>query len=410
MESPEAYSGRAMPVPGWPAGAHAAWEAAGRLPWAELFEPAIALAEDGYPFDTYTYLLTRMGPLSGRTAEGRALFMRDGRSLEVGDPYRQPMLARTLRALADGGPPAFYEGEFAHEYVKVAQEYGGKITLADMARWHERPDVRPTALVGDYYGHQIVTEGGLLVYALHLFQAAGIDTLDESETVYAQVRVLEEVFAATRLYTKETHDQFIDRDYAHSRIEDVLNGPLRATSFGQFWSNTATLAARDAAGNVAWLVHSLNTPNIFGTGIVVGGQFVVRAISKTHARIGDLLAPGLFAKIALCRDGKPYMIAASPGYSCVHAPLQVIAAHIPRGIDALDANAAPRFALPSPATVNLQPFESHYDPSVFQLLSERGVSHMQCAPSLGVVTTMVVEGDQVHAVSDVRGRPAAAAF
>ena len=157
-------------------------------------------------------------------------------------------------------------------------------------------------------------------------------------------------------------------------------------------------------------MHSLNTPNVFGTGIVVGGQYVVRAISKTHARIGDLLAPGLFSKVALVRDGKPQAIAASPGYSCVHAPLQALVGMVPLGLDALAANAAPRFALPTPATVNLQPFESHYSPSVFQLLEERGVGYMECAPSLGNVMTMLLDGDRAHVVSDVRGRPAAAAF
>jgi gamma-glutamyltranspeptidase/glutathione hydrolase len=410
MESPEAYSGRAMPVPGWPAGAHAAWERGGRLPWADLFEPAIALAEEGFPLDTYAFFLYRMGPLSGRTAEGRELFMRDGRNLDVGDHVSQPALARTLRALAEGGPEAFYEGEFAQEYVSVAQARGGKITRADMAGWRSRPEVKPTPMMGDYYGCQIVTEGGLLVYGLHLFQAAGIDTLGEAEAVYAQVRVLEEIFNSTGDYSAETHDRFVDRAYAESRIDEVLNGQLRDTSFNQFWSNTATLAARDSDGNVAWLVHSLNTPNVFGTGIVVGGQYVVRAISKTHARIGDLLAPGLFSKVALVRDGKPQAIAASPGYSCVHAPLQALVGMVPLGLDALAANAAPRFALPTPATVNLQPFESHYSPSVFQLLEERGVGYMECAPSLGNVMTMLLDGDRAHVVSDVRGRPAAAAF
>src|SRR5262249_52396031 len=139
METPEAYSGRAMPVPGWPAGAHAAWEQSGRLPWAELLEPAISFAEDGYPFDSYTLSLLRTGPLSGRTDAGRDLFMRDGRYLEVGETYRQPALARTLRALADGGPAAFYEGAFAHEYVTVAKEWGGSITLDDLAGWRDRP-------------------------------------------------------------------------------------------------------------------------------------------------------------------------------------------------------------------------------------------------------------------------------
>ena len=149
---------------------------------------------------------------------------------------------------------------------------------------------------------------------------------------------------------------------------------------------------------------------MFGTGIVVGGQYVVRAISETHARIGDLLAPGLFSKVALVKDGKPHAIAASPGYSCVHAPLQALAGVVPLRLDALAANAAPRFALPSPATVNLQPFESHYAPSVFRLLDERGVGHMECAPGLGNVMTMTLDGDTTHVVSDVRGRPAATTF
>src|SRR5262249_20439716 len=184
----------------------------------------------------------------------------------------------TLRALADGGPAAFYEGEFADEYIRVAQERAGKITHADMAGWRGRPEGTATPLMGDYYGCQVVTEGGLLVYALHLLQAALIDTLEEAERVYAQVRVLEEVFNSTGTYSAANHDRYVDRAFAESRIDEVLHGPLRDTSFNQFWSNTATLAARDAEGNVAWLVHSLNTPNVFGTGIVVGGQYVVRAI------------------------------------------------------------------------------------------------------------------------------------
>jgi gamma-glutamyltranspeptidase len=410
MESAEAYGGRAMPVPGWPAGAHRAWEVGGRLRWAELLEPAIALADDGYPLDPRTFTLVRMGPLAARTAEGRELWMRDGRYLEVGDRFRQPALARTLRALADGGPAAFYEGAFAQEYVRVARERGGKLTLADMAGWRERPEVRPAALSGDYCGFQVVTEGALLVYALHLCQAAGVGELDEPGAVYAQVRVLEEIFHATREYSPTTHDQFVDPGYAESKIDAVLSAPLRPTSFAQFWSNTATLAVRDGDGNVAWLVHSLNTPNVFGTGIVVGGAYAVRAISRTHARVGDLLAPGLFSKVALFRDGQPYAIAASPGYACVHGSLQALVAHVQRQLDPPAANAAPRFALPNAATVNLQPFESHYSPAVFELLAQRGVPYMECSPSLGTVAMLVVDGDTVHAVSDGRSGAGAVAF
>src|SRR4029077_18856407 len=143
---------------------------------------------------------------------------------------------------------------------------------------------------------------------------------------------------------------------------------------------------------------------------VVGGQFVTRAIGRTHARIGDLLAPGLLTNVALFRDGQPSAIAASPGTSCVHGPLQVIAAHVPRGLDPLAANASPRFGLPSPMTAGLQPFEGHYPEAVFELLERRGIVHMQCAPSLGFVSTMVLGEESTHVVSDVRARAAATVF
>ena len=411
-ESPEAYSGRAMPVPSWPAGAHRAWEQDGRLSWARVLEPAIALADEGYALDVGTWARVRMGLLAARTAEGRELWMRDSRYLRVGEQFRQPALARTLRALAGGGPAAFYEGEFAQEYVAVARERGGSLTMGDMARWQERPDVRPAALVGDYGGFQVSSEGGLLVYALHLCQAADIGSLNEADAVFAQVRVLEEVFYATLEYTPATHDQFVDRGYAEARIDDVLNGPLRPTAFDQFWANTATIVARDGSGNTAWVVHSLNTPNVFGAGIIVGGAYAVRAISARHAREGDLLAPGLFAKIALYRDGRPHAIAASPGYSCVHSPIAFLVGLVQRGLEPLEAMAAPRFALPSPMTGNRQPFESHYPASVFAMLEERGLPYFESSPSgsFGGVNALVIEDDRVHALADVRGEGVAAAF
>jgi len=412
IESPEAYSGRAMPVPAWVAGAHRAWELGGRLPWPDLFEAAIALAQEGFDLYPEQYLRLRMGVTATRTAEGRAVWMRDGRNLQVGERVRQPALARTLRALADGGPAAFYEGEFARNYVATAQELGGRLTMADMARWRERATVHPLPLVGDYCGYQVGTDGALMVYALHLCQAAGIGSLDDAEAVYAQVRIMEETFHATRQYSPATHDQFVDRGYAESRINEVLTGPVRPTSFDLFWSNTNTIVVRDGAGNATWLTHSVNTPQLFGAGIMVDGAYAARAINATHARTGDLLMPGLHIKLALYRDGKPYSVATSPGFSGVHAPIAFTVGLVQRNLNPLAAVAAPRFALPSPMTGNRPPFESHYPRSVFAMLESRGMPYFKCSPMSGTgrVSALVIEDERVHAVHDVRGEGTAAAL
>src|SRR5262249_10507169 len=153
----------------------------------------------------------------------------------------------------------FYEGEFAAQYVKEAQERGGQLTREDMARWTERAVAAPTAFFGDYHGFQIATEGALSVYALHLCQASKLESLSNTEAVWAQVRILEETFYASEHYSDATHDEFVDREYAEAMVDETLKRSVRRTSVKQFNSNTNILAVRDATGNVAWLTHSINT-------------------------------------------------------------------------------------------------------------------------------------------------------
>jgi gamma-glutamyltranspeptidase / glutathione hydrolase len=405
----ESWGGRSMPVPGWVAGAYRSWQQGGRLAWSELFEHAIVLA-DGYACNSATYARMRPGlsmPLAARTAEGRSIWMPEGRYLEVGELVRQPALARTLRALAEAGPEAFYEGEFAREYIATNNKLGGRLTMADMANWRDNAVVCTADLVGDYCGHQIASiegHGGLMVYALHLAQAADIGSMSEAEAVYAQIRIMEEIFHATSRYSAATHREFIDRAYAVSRIHDVLKCALRPVSFSLFWANTEVLGVRDSHGGVAWVVHSINTATTYGAGILAGGAYAVRVLSKSHALTGDLLQPGLAANPALFRDGKPAIVCGSPGWGIMHAPLNFIVGHVQRKLDPFAAACAPRFGVPGPMSAGLLPLESHYTPAVFELLQKRGIAHFDYAPSLltGRLFALAIEGDRVHAVQDVR--------
>ena len=118
-ESPVTQTGRAMPVPGFIGGLHAAHQKYGKLPWASLFAPAIQHAEDGFLVNPK--IIEGAKRRGVRHPEGKKIWARDGRMLRTGQPLRQPDAAAVLRAVAKGGPEAFYEGEFATRYVRSSR-------------------------------------------------------------------------------------------------------------------------------------------------------------------------------------------------------------------------------------------------------------------------------------------------
>ena len=131
-----------MPNRGWDSvtvpGAVSAWvtlsERFGRLPFATLFESAIDYAERGFHVGPktafYWHWATRMFE---DFADFREHFLIDGRAPRAGELFRRPDLAATLRAIADSGGAAFYEGELAEQMVAAAAADGGVLTMEDLA-------------------------------------------------------------------------------------------------------------------------------------------------------------------------------------------------------------------------------------------------------------------------------------
>lgn len=115
----------------------------GKLPWARLFQPAIALAEKGFP----------VGPKLARTIEAftlrgaglpdirRTFYHADGTPFRQGEIFRNPDYAATLKAIAAGGARAFYTGEIAQaivDTVKSTPMNPGSMTLADLANFQAK--------------------------------------------------------------------------------------------------------------------------------------------------------------------------------------------------------------------------------------------------------------------------------
>jgi len=151
---------------------HAKW---GRLPWAKLFEPAIALAEKGYTVTPrLAQSLAMVAPLWKDFPEIRAIYWRDGKPAPVGTLIRNPALAETLRRIARDGPDAFYGGATGAAItgaVAGASRHPAALTAADLAgyRAKERP-----AVCGTYRGYRICGMGPPSSGAVTILQILGM--------------------------------------------------------------------------------------------------------------------------------------------------------------------------------------------------------------------------------------------
>ncbi len=182
-------------VPGTVDGMWRAWQryGSGKLGWAELLEPAIRLAEEGFVLDdAFPTTLARERERFMRSEGARALFFPDGEPLQPGDTLRNPDLAWTLRQIAEGGRDAFYEGEIARRIVRDLRAHGSAITMHDMARYYAawREPVRTT-----YRGHTIygsappVSGGATLAAQLNLLEhhRSPRPPTDDAATLHAMI-------------------------------------------------------------------------------------------------------------------------------------------------------------------------------------------------------------------------------
>ncbi len=143
------HSGLSIGVPGTPRLLEAAHRAHGKLPWQRLFEPAIRLAEAGFPVSArLSQMLRQMGPGNFDIAARAYFFDAKGDPHPVGHSLANPAFAATLKAIRDGGAEAFYAGVIAQAVVDAAAaapNHAGDLTMADLRAYRAEP--RPPVCV-----------------------------------------------------------------------------------------------------------------------------------------------------------------------------------------------------------------------------------------------------------------------
>jgi gamma-glutamyltranspeptidase/glutathione hydrolase len=133
------FSGASVGVPGTLRLLEVLHREQGRLPWARLFEPAIALAEKGFSISPRLNFLLRWYGARSFSPEARSYFFdRTGSAFPAGQVLKNPVFATTLRRIATEGPDAFYNGDIAQAVVDAVQKAPnrkGDLTLADLAAY-----------------------------------------------------------------------------------------------------------------------------------------------------------------------------------------------------------------------------------------------------------------------------------
>lgn len=181
-----AVGGRSVGVPGAVAMLEAAHRAQGRLPWASLFAPAIALAEEGFEVSPRLAFQLRLDAerLSADPNARTLYYQPDGEPLPPGHRLRNPALAETLRAIARDGAAALLRGPIAAEIVAAVRDHPanpGRMTEEDLAAY--RPQ-RRAALCVMYRAWRVCgfpppASGGIAVaQILGLLEHANLPAMD----------------------------------------------------------------------------------------------------------------------------------------------------------------------------------------------------------------------------------------
>jgi len=341
-------------IPGAALGLETAHRAFGRLPWRELFQPAIQLARNGVQLNEGQAYLHRILDLILRhTPEATAIYEHDGAALGVGDTLVQRDLAHTLELLAANGAQELYTGELGVRMVEHIRANGGCFTQRDLSEYRviRRRPVRARFCGEEFYSNPPPSRGGvLLAYGLPLLEELGVGEPGKAEAINALARVMREQLQAP-----------------------AGRGLLRALELGGavVTRGTTHISAVDGRGNAVALTASTGAGSgivVPGTGIHMNnmiGEFDIARKPRPGKRLSSGMSPSL-----VLRGGSPHLVVGSAGSLRLRgAVLQIVANVVGHGLAVEDAIDRPRVHLDESDVLHC---EGGHDPEELDRLERMG--------------------------------------
>jgi gamma-glutamyltranspeptidase len=332
----------------------------GTLAWRDLFEDAIDLAENGHPVSqVLAENIPENHSLLSADPGCAALYLPGGRPIAVGDLFRQPALARTLRAIAADGADSFYRGETARRTGAYFAERGGLMSASDLAAF-EPMWVEPASI--PYRGHRVEVMPPNSYGVLLLMQLEGLAALASADLTADPVRRVGYQMSAMKAAFEHGVPLIADP----RAIPDAVARALAPDMCGRMREavlalapdtrvpnrgGTSCLMLADAAGNAICVVQSVF--NVFGSAFLepsTGVLFNNRMQGFTHRpdrpnSVGPRRRPAhTLCPVLVHRDGKlRYALASPGGISQTLTNAQVLTHLIDAGADVAQAVEAARW-------------------------------------------------------------------
>ncbi len=434
----------ACAVPGAVDGLWAAHRRYGRLPWAELIEPAIYLADKGFQItEREAQLLNQERHRFIRHNRLTPVFVK-AEPWEAGDWLIQKDLAVTLGRIADKGRDGFYEGPVAALTIQEVQKQGGIMTLDDLRQYRS---VWRKPLVFEWRGLRIITmpppsSGGvLLAQMLGMLGDADLRTMGfhSADAVHLMIEVERRAYA-------DRAQHMADPDYWPVPVDSLLSPYYLRHRMTTFHPERATLSAQvsagvfagvseetthfnivDAQGNAVAVTTTLN--DIYGSRVVVpGAGFLLNnemddfsakpgapnlygAIGgKANAIVGGKRPLSSMTPTIVVRDGRLSLVLGTPGGTTIPTSVfQVLLNVYEFGLPLREAVHAKRFHHQwHPDVVYVE--ESVFSPEVEERLKSMGHTLQPRSP-IGRLEAILRRPDgRLLAVADDRGDDAAGGY
>lgn len=256
----------------------------GKLPWKDLFQPAIRLAREGFPVTEiiqwdWEHSVSKLAA----DANAKKVFLLDGgtRAPAVGEIFKNPSLAAAYELIANQGPSAFYKGAITDAILKTSQRHGGLLTKEDFAEFSSE-FVEP--ITTTYRGWKVAEIppngqgiGALMMlnvmerFPIHEWQHASADALhakiESQKLAYADLRQ----YIADPKKARVPVEGLLDKAYAAERAKLIKMDQAECDAkFGVppviTSRHTIYQAAIDKDGNLVSWIQSIS--DLWGSGVV----------------------------------------------------------------------------------------------------------------------------------------------
>ena len=350
-------SGRQVLVHGFMAAVEAAHSRFGELPFEALFGPAIYFAEEGFEVDRILgWAIGADLDVITRFESGREIFLKpDGRPYRTGDWFRQPRLAETLTRVSKEGATYMYQGEWANRLVEAVQEQGGRLTTADLQAY-EPMWLAPMRFEMDGFSIHAPNYPG---YGGAYLRPA-IESLDVDE------------MSLTGHYT-------VSEDSLAAMLRAVeLGFGYDAKILGRDGSHSSGVVAVDERGNVAAVVHTINTWNWGATGIFVDGISISDVGCWAQRSITDAGPGGRMPTsenpLIVTHEGVPVAASSAIGTGLMPATLFSLINVLVYGMNPHQAVATPTFLQPGFGTEDMihRAMVGDFSAALFDAVRNRG--------------------------------------